>query len=159
MSELVIPTSRRKTGKKSKRKDMRPARARYWAIGANGKSPIYPDMKLYEEILLLDYHFKGKYVVENVIQMRLADREGKLDLVSTPNGKNWFYRRARDIIDGKRDGYFQSGDSRENCYISQGFLEDRLRYFSLSVSAISTFVAPPFGGSRACSGDAWARRG
>jgi DNA (cytosine-5)-methyltransferase 1 len=24
-------------------------------------------MKLYEEILLLDYHFKGKYVVENVI--------------------------------------------------------------------------------------------
>jgi DNA (cytosine-5)-methyltransferase 1 len=43
------------------------SRARYWAIGANGKSPIYPDMKLYEEILLLDYHFKGKYVVENVI--------------------------------------------------------------------------------------------
>lgn len=31
MSDLVIPTSRRKTGKKSKRKDMRPARARYWA--------------------------------------------------------------------------------------------------------------------------------
>tara|TARA_R100000734_G_C3302607_1_gene93138 strand:+ start:129 stop:767 length:639 start_codon:yes stop_codon:yes gene_type:complete len=43
------------------------SRARYWAIGANGKSPIYPDMKLYQEILLLDYHFKGKYVVENVI--------------------------------------------------------------------------------------------
>lgn len=43
------------------------SRARYWAIGANGKSPIYPDMRLYEEIILLDYHFKGKYVVENVI--------------------------------------------------------------------------------------------
>ena len=43
------------------------SRARYWAIGANGKSPIYPDMKLYQEILLLNYHFKGKYVVENVI--------------------------------------------------------------------------------------------
>jgi DNA (cytosine-5)-methyltransferase 1 len=43
------------------------SRARYWAIGANGKSPIYPDMKLYQEVLLLDYHFKGKYVVENVI--------------------------------------------------------------------------------------------
>ena len=24
-------------------------------------------MKLYQEVLLLDYHFKGKYVVENVI--------------------------------------------------------------------------------------------
>ena len=43
------------------------SRARYWAIGANGKDPAYPDMKLYQEILLLDYHFKGKYVVENVI--------------------------------------------------------------------------------------------
>ena len=27
----------------------------------------YPDMKLYQEILLLDNYFKGKYVVENVI--------------------------------------------------------------------------------------------
>ena len=43
------------------------SRARYWSIGANGKKPIYPNLKLYEEILLLDYHFKGKYVVENVI--------------------------------------------------------------------------------------------
>jgi len=43
------------------------SRARYWSIRANGKKPIYPDMKLYEEILLLDHHFKGKYVVENVI--------------------------------------------------------------------------------------------
>jgi len=29
--------------------------------------PIYPDMKLYEEILLLDGYFKGKWCVENVI--------------------------------------------------------------------------------------------
>ena len=43
------------------------SRARYWAIGANGKSPTYPNLNLYSEILLLDYHFKGKYVVENVI--------------------------------------------------------------------------------------------
>ena len=43
------------------------SRARYWAIGANGKSPTYPDMNLYAEILLLDYHFNGKYVIENVI--------------------------------------------------------------------------------------------
>jgi DNA (cytosine-5)-methyltransferase 1 len=43
------------------------SRARYWAYGANGKNPVYPNMKLYEEIIFLDYHFKGKYVVENVI--------------------------------------------------------------------------------------------
>tara|TARA_R110000772_G_scaffold258628_1_gene375906 strand:+ start:726 stop:1388 length:663 start_codon:yes stop_codon:yes gene_type:complete len=29
--------------------------------------PMFPDMKLYEEILFLQYNFKGKYVVENVI--------------------------------------------------------------------------------------------
>jgi hypothetical protein len=71
-----------------------------------------------------------EYVVENVIQMRLADRKGRLDLVSTPNGKNWFYRRAREITRGDRAGYFQSGDSRENRHISAEFLEERLRYFS-----------------------------
>lgn len=29
--------------------------------------PIYPDMKLYEEIIFLSNYFKGKYCVENVI--------------------------------------------------------------------------------------------
>lgn len=43
------------------------SRARYWGFGANGKNPIYPDMKLYQEIIFLEHHFKGKYVVENVI--------------------------------------------------------------------------------------------
>ncbi len=28
--------------------------------------PIYPDMKLYEEIIFLQHHFKGKWVIENV---------------------------------------------------------------------------------------------
>lgn len=31
------------------------------------KTPCYPDMRLYEEIILLDYFFKGKFVIENVI--------------------------------------------------------------------------------------------
>ena len=35
---------------------------------ANIKRKVdYPDMKLYEEILLLKHYFKGKYVVENVM--------------------------------------------------------------------------------------------
>jgi hypothetical protein len=71
-----------------------------------------------------------EYVIEEVIQMRLADREGKLDLVSTPNGRNWFYQRVREVTGGKRGGYFQSGDSRENVYISQDFLKERLTHFS-----------------------------
>jgi DNA (cytosine-5)-methyltransferase 1 len=43
------------------------SRARFWAIGSNGKKPIYPDMRLYEEIIFLQYHFNKKYVIENVI--------------------------------------------------------------------------------------------
>lgn len=43
------------------------SRARFWGFGKNGKKPIYPDMKLYEEIIFLQHHFDGKYVVENVI--------------------------------------------------------------------------------------------
>jgi DNA (cytosine-5)-methyltransferase 1 len=31
-----------------------------------GVEPVYPDMKLYQEIIFLQYNFKGKYVVENV---------------------------------------------------------------------------------------------
>lgn len=31
-----------------------------------GSDPIYPDMKLYQEILLLQHNFKGLWVVENV---------------------------------------------------------------------------------------------
>jgi len=43
------------------------SRARFWGFGANGKDPVYPDMKLYQEIIFLQHHFKGKFTVENVI--------------------------------------------------------------------------------------------
>jgi DNA (cytosine-5)-methyltransferase 1 len=33
----------------------------------NTTTPVYPDLQLYEEVLLLDNYFEGKYVVENVI--------------------------------------------------------------------------------------------
>jgi len=42
------------------------SRARFWGFGANGKNPVFPDMKLYEEIIFLRHHFKGSFVVENV---------------------------------------------------------------------------------------------
>ena len=36
-------------------------------INGRGLTPKFPDMKLYQEILLLKHYFKGKWVVENVI--------------------------------------------------------------------------------------------
>lgn len=38
------------------------SRAKFWA----NKEKVYPDMGLYEEIILLKYHFHGRWVVENV---------------------------------------------------------------------------------------------
>ena len=43
------------------------SRARYWGYGANGKNPTYPDMMLYQEIIFLQHHCKGRFCVENVI--------------------------------------------------------------------------------------------
>ena len=46
------------------------SRARYWNSSnyETTTEPIYPDLKLYEEILFLQHYYKtGKFVVENVI--------------------------------------------------------------------------------------------
>ena len=46
------------------------SRARYWSSSNYDTStnPVYPDLRLYEEILFLQHYYKtGRYVVENVI--------------------------------------------------------------------------------------------
>ena len=40
---------------------------KHTVIGRGQAKPIYPDMKLYQEIIFLKHYFKGKWVVENVI--------------------------------------------------------------------------------------------
>lgn len=43
------------------------SRARFWGSQNNDKiETMYPDMKLYQEILFLKHYFKGLWVVENV---------------------------------------------------------------------------------------------
>ena len=45
-----------------------PSHSRMTKINYNkGQEPEYPDMKLYQEIILLKYWFKGKFCIENVI--------------------------------------------------------------------------------------------
>ncbi len=45
------------------------SRARFWFSKKRYDvvNPVYPDLKLYEEILFLDNYFSGYYIVENVI--------------------------------------------------------------------------------------------
>ena len=45
------------------------SRARYWNSSSEHTTlkPVYPDLKLYEEIIFLDKYFSGKHCVENVV--------------------------------------------------------------------------------------------
>jgi DNA (cytosine-5)-methyltransferase 1 len=46
---------------------------------------VYPDMRLYQEIILLDKHFKGKYCVENVMAYYKPLIEPKMI------GRHWYW--------------------------------------------------------------------
>ena len=44
------------------------SRARFWgSVGETATVPVYPDMKLYQEIIFLQHYYKGLYCVENVV--------------------------------------------------------------------------------------------
>lgn len=85
------------------------------------------DYFIFDEVA---FEEEAEYVVNEVVKMRLADRKGKLDLVSTPNGRNWFYRKMLELKQRAADAYVQSGDSRENEYISHEYLNMQLKYLS-----------------------------
>lgn len=54
-------------------------------VGSGQNKPVYPDMKLYEEVIFLQHYFKGKWVVENVIAFYKP--------LIPPNvlGRHWFW--------------------------------------------------------------------
>jgi len=66
---------------------------------------VYPDMKLYQEILLLDNYFKGKYVVENVIPFYTplipAKKRGRHLYWTNFNLPNDVGERKGGIMEGK----------------------------------------------------------
>lgn len=69
----------------------------------------------------------GEYVADKVLAMRLADRGGMLDFTSAPKGRNWFYQRAEKLKANPRWGYVQGGDTRENLFINQEYLTERIK--------------------------------
>ncbi len=69
------------------------------------------------------YEPYGEWVVDGVIKLRLADRQGTLDFSSTPNGLNWFYRRCQAIEKEKR-GHIQHGSTFDNPHLSEKYLAD-----------------------------------
>ena len=83
-----------------------------------------------------------EYLINDVIMMRLADRDGRLDLISTPCGKNWFYRRMLELEKDPERGYVQFGDSRDNPYLSQIALDRRMK--SLPPDRVAQNIAGQF---------------
>lgn len=87
------------------------------AVARGQSKPIYPDMKLYEEILLLQHYFKGKWVVENVIAFYkplIAPYEVGRHyywsnfIISTFGGESGEHDGTIDILE-KRKGFDLSG--------------------------------------------------
>lgn len=66
---------------------------RFTAVERGQNKPVYPDMKLYEEIIFLMSYFDGKYCVENVI--------GFYEPLIKPFIYKQHYYWANFIIDGK----------------------------------------------------------
>ena len=82
--------------------------------GENCTNPItYPDMKLYEEILLLQGYFKGKYVVENVISWY------KPLIVPQERAKHYFW--ANFYIPPYKEGYRGHYAGNEKLQLLKGF--------------------------------------
>ena len=88
------------------------SRARYWnSSNYDTKTkPIYPDMKLYQEILFLEHYYKGKYVVENVIPyyepLIQAKKRGRhlywtnFNLPSDLGDRRFAFFSAKNEVDG-----------------------------------------------------------
>lgn len=69
--------------------------------------PIYPDLKLYEEILFLKHYFKGKFCVENVIPyyepLIPAKKRGRHLYWTNYNLPNNLGERKNSIMEGKNE--------------------------------------------------------
>ena len=66
---------------------------RFSAVARGQNKPIFPDMKLYEEIIFLQSYFEGKWCVENVISF--------YDPLIKPFVYRQHYYWANFVIDGK----------------------------------------------------------
>ena len=79
------------------------SRARY--ARKNTTTAIFPDLKLYEEVLFLENYFEGKYVVENVIPyyepLIQAKKRGRHLYWTNFNLPNDLNERKSSIMEGK----------------------------------------------------------
>lgn len=121
--ELVIGDGRK--GKEGLRSELW---ARSTAKGGVYLFGTHFDYVSYDECAL-DPH--GANVLGSVIRMRLTDRDGDLDKISTPKGKNWFYHDYQRALAAMERGdtfyHAQMNSSLENEYLPREALERRIQ--------------------------------
>lgn len=82
-----------------------PSHSRARFARKNTTTAIYPDLRLYEEILFLENYFEGKYVVENVIPyyepLIAAKKRGRHLYWTNFNLPNDLNERKSSIMEGK----------------------------------------------------------
>ena len=82
-----------------------PSHSRARFARKNTTTAIYPDLRLYEEILFLENYFEGKYVVENVIPyyepLISAKKRGRHLYWTNFNLPNDLNERKSSIMEGK----------------------------------------------------------
>jgi len=82
-----------------------PSHSRARFARKNTTTAIYPDLKLYEEVLFLENYFDGKYVVENVIPyyepLITAQKRGRHLYWTNFNLPNDLGERKSSIMEGK----------------------------------------------------------
>ena len=93
---------------------------------ATGSKAIYPDMKLYEEILLLQGYFKGKWVVENVVPYYEYLIQPTLLLGRHPYWMNFTVKPKDFTSDGIiKNGVTQTLEAKYNYDLSNYNLPDK----------------------------------
>jgi len=70
---------------------------------------------------------KGNKIRQDVLLMRLPDRDGRLDCTSTGNGRNWYCNHYQETLEKHNKGsaleFAMTGSSLDNPYISRQAVE------------------------------------
>ena len=92
----------------------------------NGSKALYPDMKLYEEILFLKHYFEGKWVVENVRPYYEYLIQPTVILGRHPYWTNFYVKQLEFSFDGViKNGVTQTLEAKYQYDLSKFDLPDK----------------------------------
>ena len=112
------------------------SRARFW----NTKSErVYPDMGLYQEILFLQHHFNGGFIVENVVPYYEPLIEG------TKIGRHMFWSNFDLNVEYKSDRIKTEKGNLPTFEKECGFSTESLGHWKKRYTALRNMVDPKLG--------------